>query len=445
MGGVTSRETDPLAYVREWRSRFLEGGWWHSFELPDGSRIQGVSELAAQKMRIAQFPIPQDLTGKRVLDIGAWDGWFSFEMERRGADVLAIDRFENPRFHEIRSRLGSRVEYRQLDVYEVSPPAVGYFDIVLFMGVLYHLKHPLLALERMCSVARGLAAVESFVLTEQHGLPAAQERRNLVQFFEDDDFGGQVDNWFAPTTACLLALCRTAGFARVELSNRHDYGAAVTCYRSWGSVPGTAATAAPELLAAVNADNYGINFRSTKDEYVTCRISAPETELSRDTVFPEVGGYGIRAVFVGEVEDGACLVHFKLPPGLPAGWHEVRLRTAGSHASNSLRIAVDIDPAPEHLGVKGACDGVSWQASQVSLANGFLSLWVEGLPDNADIANVRVEVGQRRQFVNFVGAPDAHGVRQLNARVEACGSGVREVVVSFGEVRSPGISVEFSA
>src|SRR5579862_9729421 len=106
---MTSRDTDSLNYVREWRTRLLEGGWWHSFELPDGTRIHGVSELAAQKMRIAQFPIPQDLSGKRVLDVGAWDGWFSFEMERRGAAVVAIDRFENPRFREIHSRLRSRV------------------------------------------------------------------------------------------------------------------------------------------------------------------------------------------------------------------------------------------------------------------------------------------------------------------------------------------------
>lgn len=439
---MTSREIDPLEYVREWRSQLLRGGWWHSFELPDGTLIRGVSELASQKMRIAQFPIPQDLTGKRVLDIGAWDGWFSFEMERRGAEVLAIDRFENPRFHEIRSLLGSRVEYRQLDVYDVSPRTVGYFDIVLFMGVLYHLKHPLLGLERVCSVTKEMAAVESFILTQEHGLAPAQEADNLARFFEDDDFGGQVDNWFAPTAACLLALCRTAGFARVDLSNRHAYGAAVTCFRSWGSLPGPAAAGAPELLAAVSPDNYGVNFRSAKDEYVTCRISAPGAELSRDTVFPEVGGYGVRPVFVGDVEDAGCLVHFRLPPGLTPGWHEVRLRTAGSHASDALRIAVDIDSVAERLEIKGACDGVSWQPSRVSLANGFLSLWVEGLPENADIANVKVEIGQRRQFVNFVGAPDAKGVCQVNVRVTGCGTGVREVAVGFGEVQSPSVGVE---
>ena len=435
---MNPQTTDPLWYVPEWRRRFLEGGWWHSFELPDGDVIQGVSDLEAQKMRIAQFPIPDDLTGKRVLDIGAWDGWFSFEMERRGAEVLAIDRFDNPRFHEIRERLGSRVEYRRLDVYDVSPRTVGQFDIVLFMGVLYHLKHPLLALERVCSVAREMAAVESFVLGEQHGLTAGQEERNLLEFFEDDDFGGQVDNWFAPTTACLLALCRAAGFARVELSNRHSYGAAVTCYRRWERQAGVDA---PRLLAAVNADDFGINFRSGDcqydDQYVAC--CAQGKALSRDTVHPEVGGYGVRPVSVNLVEGGNWLVNFKLPPGLAAGWHEVRLGTG----ANAIEIAVDVDRAAERLEIKGVCDGVSWKPSQVSLANGFLSLWVEGLPENADIANVKVHVGIHRQRVTFVGAPDVNGVRQVNARVEKCVAGAGEVSVSFGGVRSAGLAVEF--
>jgi hypothetical protein len=195
----------------------------------------------------------------------------------------------------------------------------------------------------------------------------------------------------------------------------------------------------------VNSDNYGINFRSAKDEYVTCRISAPGMELSRDTVFPEVGPYGVRPAFVSELEDGGRLIAFKLPPGLTAGWHGVRLRTAGSRPSVSVRIAVDIDSQPRHLEIKGACDGVSWQPSRVSLANGFLSLWVEGLPENADVANVKVEVEQRRQVVNFVGAPDAKDVRQVNVSVERCGLGVRKVAVSFEGVSSQSIGVEFTA
>jgi tRNA (mo5U34)-methyltransferase len=127
---------DPYSYVRQWHGQLLSKGWWHSFELPDGSVIEGVNDLAAQKRRLAQYPIPQDLRGKRVLDIGAWDGWFSFEMERRGAEVVAIDRWENPRFYEIRRLLGSKVDYRELDVHDLRPEKIGRFDIVLFLGVL---------------------------------------------------------------------------------------------------------------------------------------------------------------------------------------------------------------------------------------------------------------------------------------------------------------------
>ncbi len=442
---MSSPSRDPLEYIREWRSKFLKGGWWHSFELPDGSLIEGVSALASQKMRIAQFPIPADLSGKRVLDIGAWDGWFSFEMERRGAEVLAIDRFENPRFREIHKLLGSRVEYRQLEVYDVNPGALGYFDIVLFMGVLYHLRHPLLALERVCSVTREMAAVESFILAPEHGISPAQDSVNLMQFFEDDDFGGQIDNWFAPTASCMRALCRSSGFARVDLSNRHSYGAAMTCWRKWGDLPGAASLPAPELLAAINPDTHGVNFTSKKDEYVTCRISAPGVTLTRDSVFPEVDAYGVRPVFVGEVEGAGCLVHFKLPPGLAPGWHEVRVRTAGSAPGKPQRIAVDFVSLAQQLAITGACDGVSWTPSRVSLSNGFLSLWVAGLPENADVANVRVDVGGEKQVVHFVGAPDDQNVRQLNVLTQSCRPGTQEAVVAFGEVHSPPVSVEFAS
>src|SRR5258708_28778554 len=94
---VEYRSADPFAGVRTWRNEFYSKGWWHSFELPDGTRIDGVNSLEGQRHRISQFPIPEDLRGKRVLDIGAWDGWFSFEMERRGAEVMAGGDWVSPR------------------------------------------------------------------------------------------------------------------------------------------------------------------------------------------------------------------------------------------------------------------------------------------------------------------------------------------------------------
>src|ERR1700733_3735002 len=91
-------------------------GWYRSLELPDGTVIEGLVSLERLKWRIAQFPIAQDLRGKRVLDMGAWDGWFSFEMERRGAEVVAVDATPHERFQIARELLGSKVEYRVGDV-----------------------------------------------------------------------------------------------------------------------------------------------------------------------------------------------------------------------------------------------------------------------------------------------------------------------------------------
>jgi len=186
----------PSKAVRGWGGELAQKGWWHSFELPDGRVIEGVSTLAALKLRLAQFPIPEDLSGKRVLDIGAWDGWFSFEMERRGAEVTSIDCWDNERFRYIHRALGSKIDYRVLDFYELLPAKIGTFDIVLFQGVLYHLKHPLLALERVCALTKELAAVESFVITGSKGNPVP--KHPVMEFYETDEFGGQFDNLGRP-------------------------------------------------------------------------------------------------------------------------------------------------------------------------------------------------------------------------------------------------------
>jgi tRNA (mo5U34)-methyltransferase len=188
--------------------------------------MEGVNSLESQRMRLAQFAIAADLRGKRVLDIGAWDGWFSFEMERREAEVVAIDVFDNPRFWEMRRLLGSKVDYRVLDVYDLSPERVGEFDIVLFLGVLTHLRHPLLALERVRRVTRGMAAVESMVLGERFAGDEEAERP-LMEFTERDEFGGGIR--CLPTLPCLLSFCRSAGFERPEVCGRGEFGAAVRC------------------------------------------------------------------------------------------------------------------------------------------------------------------------------------------------------------------------
>ena len=408
------RQADPFDIIRYWNTQRSVNGWWHSFELPDGTEIRGVCDLAGLKNRINQFPIPQDLRGKRVLDIGTWDGWFAFEMERRGAEVVAIDSWDNPLFREMHARLGSRVDYRQIDMYQLVPDRIGRFDIVLFMGVLYHLKHPLLALERVCALTTDMAAVDSFILREQHRPGDNLARRAIMEFYETSEMGGQTDNWVGPSLECLLAFCRVAGFARVELRNVIEHSACVACYRRWPDLqPG--AGAGPELIDAAHNINGGINFDSGADDYVSIWFNTGARNLSLDDVRPDVSGYGVRPFHVASLGEGAWQANFKLPPGLAPGWHDVTVRIGESRPSNPRRVAVDIPVTTAGLRLTGLCDGKTWINGQLDRAHGrTISLWIACLPENADRNNVLVYLGGRRLRITWLETPNNGGPRQVN-------------------------------
>src|SRR5215212_3755329 len=136
-------------------------------------------------MRLARLNLPASLAGQSVLDIGAWDGFFSFEAERRGASrVVAADYYSwhgtgwgtgqgKAGFQLAREALGSRVEDADVDVMDLSPGRLGTFDVVLFLGVLYHLPNPLLALERVAAMANDLLVLETVIDMIGFGRPAA--------------------------------------------------------------------------------------------------------------------------------------------------------------------------------------------------------------------------------------------------------------------------------
>jgi tRNA (mo5U34)-methyltransferase len=452
---TAKKELTRFDLVRQWADERAERGWWHSFELPDGTLIQGVCDLPGLKNRIGQFPIPQDLRGQRVLDIGAWDGWYSFEMERRGAEVLAIDNWDNPRFHQMHAMLNSRVEYRQIDMYELTPERVGRFDIVLFMGVLYHLKHPLLALERVCALTTRMAAVDSFILREKHRPGDGVEQRPVMEFYETDEFGGQTDNWVAPSLACLQAFCRTAGFARVELENVLQNGACLACYRRW-EPPAAGAVEGPELAAALHNINGGINFDSSRDESVSAWFRWRAPSLGLNDVRPEVGGYGIRPINVTRMGQGGppgrlagrddeWQANFKLPPGLTPGWHDVRIRIGGSRPGSAQRIAVDVPLAAAEIQIQGVSDGTTWAKNQLDLSCGdVLSFWASGLPENADCGNLFVVLDGRRLTVTYVGGEE--GARQINVKVpKDIPVGRAAISVSLGDSGTAQADIEISA
>jgi len=417
-------------------------GWYHSFELPDGTFIDGFMTVAQQQRRYAQFPIPEDLRGKKLLDIGAWDGWFSFEAERHGADVTALDCVELPTFLDVRERLKSQVDYRIMDFYELPAAGLGKFDIVFFLGVLYHIRHPLLALEIVCALTKDVAIVDSFV-TDPDNWREHTEGIPTMEFYELDELGNQFNNWVGPTVPCLLAMCRAAGFARVELLGTGDHHAVVACYRKWEPVPAEAAGDAPEVLTIENARTNGINFSTRKsDEYLAAIF-----RTSRDTVTPgmlglEVDNLGAACLFVTP-EGDAWRATFYLPPGLAPGWHGARLRFDDSRFGREFRIAVDIPLAVEKIAVKEVFDGVTWTKGEVQAGErAYLSGWIAGLPENADRANVRGFLGNHRLDVDYVGEPDAQGYRQVNAKVpENIATGEQEFRLKCAGVSSNALSV----
>jgi tRNA (mo5U34)-methyltransferase len=228
--------------------------WFHSIDLGDGVLTPGVKPAQTLSNEVLALNLPADLTGKTVLDIGAWDGYFSYELERRNARrVVSLDHYawstDHPayiRYHNetraagrtpkppeevskawdpvglpgragfdlARQRLHSSVEPMVGDFMEMDLKPLGKFDIVLFLGVLYHLKDPFLALRRLREVTRDTAVIETACVI----LPGWTEDR-LWMFIEANELDGDASNWWAPTATGLLAACRAAGFrdARVIL------------------------------------------------------------------------------------------------------------------------------------------------------------------------------------------------------------------------------------
>jgi tRNA (mo5U34)-methyltransferase len=199
--------------------------WFHSIDLGGGVLTPG-REPTAEKL--ARLHMPRDLTGKSVLDVGAYDGFFSFEAERRdAARVLATDRGcwggtdpyggrgagSRACFDWACGRLGSRVEARVIDVFDLSPETVGRFDLVLFLGVLYHMRHPLLALERVAGVAADMLILETHV-------DMLHCRRPAMAFYPGTEPANDPTTWCGPNPPMVEAMLRTVGFRTVKQIGR---------------------------------------------------------------------------------------------------------------------------------------------------------------------------------------------------------------------------------
>ena len=367
-------------------------GLYHSFRLPDGRILEGAVSLRYLEGRVASFGLPEDLTGERVLDIGPWDGYFTFEMERRGAEVTAIDYVDLDTFRELHHAFHSKARYQRLDVYELDPARHGTFDIVLCLGVLYHLKHPLLALEKICAVTRGTCILETFIIEGAAWQNGQRPRYPYAEFYERAELAGQLDNWTGPTVGAVEAWIRAAGFAEAEVLAVSDETGRFAAHRRWRSLP-SAETLPLELHGVSGHQNAGHSFVSSKEEYLVlwCQwtpAGAPPIEI----VFPEIDGLGVAPLSVDRSGNG-LQVQVRLPAGLTSGRHEVRIKVGTSDWSRPREFYVDLPPAGP-VKLLSAQDGVSWKPNEADWAHGaWLTVWVEGLTLEADVGNTIVHVG----------------------------------------------------
>lgn len=209
----------------------LEAPYWrHRIDLGDGRFTPGKVDARTW----GTLGLPDDLSGRSFLDVGAFDGLYSFLAEERGADpVLATDIWSDPPDDEswwsslrptdrgirlARALLGSEIGLRTIPVQELTPEAVGTWDVVLCSGVLYHLKDPFASIEALAGVTDERLVVETAAYDIEGG--------PRMEFHPTDELDGNPSNWWVPNEACLRAMLEAAGAHRVEFHRKDGTGEA---------------------------------------------------------------------------------------------------------------------------------------------------------------------------------------------------------------------------
>ena len=236
---------------------------YHRFEIEPGLYTPGTHVDVEPSEFFDEIGIPQDISGLRALDVGAWDGVYTFEFAKRGAKATALD-IQDPDvtiFNVARRTLNAQVNYIRGSVYDLAEKTHGKYNIVLFAGVYYHLKNPVLAFQRIREVLEddGWLYIEgatcSRYLARQlaSSVPGASfeslmrlvDRMPISLFDHDHQIYPNWSNWWFPTTSCLHGMLSDSGFFDIELRLRPNSLAAPTALRIDGHARANPAKADP--------------------------------------------------------------------------------------------------------------------------------------------------------------------------------------------------------
>jgi len=191
--------------------------WFHRMELPDGLVTPGWNDPKTEKL--PYFGLPSDMKGMRVLDIGQAEGFFSFEAERRGAaEVVGIENYPPMarKFQICRAALNSRAQSSLASVYDLSPNTFGTFDLVMFFGVLYHLRHQLLALQKLLAVCTGTSLMQTATCHDNGDKPIAEFHPFGIESGPAGNRSCDPTCFWFPNAACCIAMLEHVGFKDAE-------------------------------------------------------------------------------------------------------------------------------------------------------------------------------------------------------------------------------------
>ncbi|HYP06050.1 MAG TPA: TIGR04290 family methyltransferase [Bryobacteraceae bacterium] len=230
------------------------GSWFHNLNLlgVQTAPEHFLGDYPSTKWSAFKHAVPADLSGKSVLDIGCNGGFYSIEMKRRGAErVVAIDSDEKylkqARFAASVNQMD--IEFRNMSVYEV-PHLRERFDLVIFMGVLYHLRHPLLALDMLYehvtkdlllfqSMQRGSQEVASLEKNYPFSETAIFDRDDYPRMhFVEHEYSNDWTNWWIPNRACVEAMLRSSGFDMIDHPEEEVYVCKRRESRTWEALLG---------------------------------------------------------------------------------------------------------------------------------------------------------------------------------------------------------------
>jgi tRNA (mo5U34)-methyltransferase len=341
--------------------------WFHRIDLGEGLFTKTASVMGepvdhpAGPWETIRTCIPEDLRGKSLLDVGCNAGFYAFEAKRRGAArVLGVD---GQRQHVrqalfVRNVLDLDVEFRRMNVYELNRRSIGQFDITLALGLIYHLKHPILALENLFEVTKELLVIETAIMPPErtpvsflHPLGETMMKLHPLAYVENPAGAKeQVYNWFLPGVETMKALLSNTGFDEIDVVEVKNERAVLACRKRNGAsgvsdflrhfVARLTLVEAPhscrpseEAVFRVAAENLGLARWSAQGDVGTGRgaitlgahLLAPnEEELDWD--------FG-RSELPGDVEPGEVVEL------------EIRLRMPGT----SGRYVVEFDMVVEHV------------------------------------------------------------------------------------------------